>query len=434
MADLRTEGRREVRADPRDGFRVNSDADVLSERLSASLGRSSPKSPSEALQPEAIPPPPPRSRVARHPLVIFLNFVLTAVIVAVVVVGGGLLATKMQFDRAGDFNQPRTVSIDRGASLSMIAEQLQKEGIVSSKWLFMLGVWMNHETTGLKSGEYQIDASASMHDVMDTLVSGRGILYSITIPEGLTSQQIVDRLKSEDILTGDIASVPPEGALLPETYKFTRGDTRESVLKRMASERDRVIADVWARRAADLPIKTPEELVVLASIVEKETALADERSRIASVFINRLKLNMRLQSDPTVIYGLFGGAGKPSGFVLSRADLEKQSPYNTYLVNGLPPAPIDNPGRASLEAVANPSRTKDLFFVADGTGGHAFAETYEAHLKNVQRWRDISANAGAAITGDATAAPAADPGPAATDAPMALTPGQAPDPEGAPGQ
>ena len=149
-----------------------------------------------------------------------------------------------------------------------------------------------------------------MHDVMDALVSGRGILYSITIPEGLTSQQIVDRLKAEDILTGDITNVPPEGSLLPETYKFTRGDTRDSVIKRMTGERDRVLADVWARRAPDLPVKTPEQLVVLASIVEKETALADERSRIAAVFINRLRLNMRLQSDPTVIYGLFGGDGQ----------------------------------------------------------------------------------------------------------------------------
>jgi UPF0755 protein len=174
----------------------------------------------------------------------------------------------------------------------------------------------------------------------------------------------------------------------------------------MRRERDRVVADVWQRRAQDLPIQTPDQLVVLASIVEKETALADERSRVAAVFVNRLRLNMRLQSDPTVIYGKFGGAGKPVGFMLSRADLENQSPYNTYVVAGLPPGPIANPGRASLEAVANPSRTRDLFFVADGTGGHAFAETYEAHLKNVSRWRDISANSGAAAAAGETTAPA----------------------------
>jgi UPF0755 protein len=232
---------------------------------------------------------------------------------------------------------------------------------------------------------------------------------------------------------------------------------------------------VWQRRAQDLPIQTPEQLVVLASVVEKETALADERSRVAAVFVNRLRLNMRLQSDPTVIYGMFGGEGKPNGFMLSRADLEKQSPYNTYVVAGLPPGPIANPGRASLEAVANPSRTRDLFFVADGSGGHAFAESYEAHLKNVSRWRDISDNSGAAAAAGETTAPAAtapdaaadEAAPAATggtqaarpavanppapvpkprvkvpaaqtsgdDQPLALTPtDQQPDPEGAAGQ
>ena len=163
------------------------------------------------------------------------------------------------------------------------------------------------------------------------------------------------------MLTGDIAEVPPEGSLLPETYKFTRGDTRQDILDRMRRERDRVLADVWSRRAPDLPVKTPAELVTLASIVEKETALADERSRVAAVFINRLKLNMRLQSDPTVIYGMFGGAGKPADFTLARKDLETPTPYNTYVVAGLPHGPIANPGRASLEAVANPSRTRDLY-------------------------------------------------------------------------
>jgi UPF0755 protein len=437
MADLRMD----LRADPRPEYRRDADdAEALTARLSSSLGRSSPKSPAEALQPEAVPPPPPRSRAARHPVVVFLNFVLTVVIIGVLAVGGGIFIAKVQFDHPGNLDQARTVNIDRGTSLSLIADQLQKEGLITSKWLFIAGVWLNKQQSALKSGEYQIDAHASMHDIMEALVSGRGILYSILLPEGLTSEQIVGRLTSEDILTGDISAVPDEGTLLPETYKFTRGDTRQSVVDHMRAERDRVLAEVWAHRAPDLPVTTPEQLVTLASIVEKETGLADERSRVAAVFINRLRLNMRLQSDPTVIYGLFKGAGKPSGFVLSRADLEKQSPYNTYIVSGLPPAPIANPGRASLEAVANPSRTKDLFFVADGTGGHAFAETYEAHLRNVAKWRDINANSGAAIAGDT---PPTAPGTAgATDpnaAPMALMPASpgdpnAPDPEGATGQ
>jgi UPF0755 protein len=426
------------------------DAEALSRRLSSSLGRTSPKSPAEALQPEMVPPPPSRSRIARHPLVVFLNFVLTAVIVGIIAAGGGVFAAKVQFERPSDLDQPRAITVDRGISLGQIGDQLQRDGVISSKWMFVGGVLLNRQQGALKAGEYLIPAHASMRDIMDALVTGRGILYSISIPEGLTSQQIVDRLKSEDILVGDITDVPQEGSLLPETYKFTRGDTRQSIITRMQKERDRVLADVWQRRAPDLPLTTPDELVVLASVVEKETALADERSRVAAVFVNRLRLNMRLQSDPTVIYGLFGGGGKPPGYTLTRADLEKQSPYNTYIINGLPPAPIANPGRASLEAVANPSRTRDLFFVADGSGGHAFAETYAAHLKNVSRWRDITANSGAAITDgsaptDAPAgearpavpnAPAPAPGANPGAAPMALTPngGDTPDPEGAPGQ
>ncbi|MEJ0012512.1 MAG: endolytic transglycosylase MltG [Bauldia sp.] len=416
MADLRVDYRREPYAD---------DAEVLSKRLSSSLGRSSPKSPTEALQPEAVPPPPLRSRAVRHPLVVFLNFVLTVVIVGIVALGAGIFAAKVQFERAGTLDQARAITVDRGGSLGTIADQLQKDGVISSKWLFVGGVTIARQQNALKAGEYLIPAHASMRDIMDAMVTGKGILYSISIPEGLTSQQIVDRLNSEDILVGDIAETPPEGSLLPETYKFTRGDTRQSIITRMQRERDRVVADVWSRRAPDLPVTTPDELVVLASVVEKETALADERSRVAAVFVNRLRLNMRLQSDPTVIYGLFKGAGKPSGYTLSRADLEKSSPYNTYVIAGLPAGPIANPGRASLEAVANPSRTRDLFFVADGTGGHAFAETYEAHLKNVTRWRDISANSGAAASAGETQAPPANTPPADDAPPAAAAPADA---------
>ena len=414
------------------------DAETLSARLSSSLGRSSPKSPAEALQPEAVPPPPSRSRAVRHPVVVFFNFLLTVVIVGLVALGGGVFAAKIQFERPSDLDQARSVSIDRGLGLTQIAEQLQRDGLISSKWLFIAGVWLSRQQSSIKFGEYLIPAHASMAEIMDAMVSGRGILYAISIPEGLTTQQIVSRLRSEDILVGDIAAVPVEGTLLPETYKFTRGDSRQSLVERMQRDRDRVVADVWARRAPDLPLSTPEELVVLASIVEKETALADERTRVAAVFINRLRLNMRLQSDPTVIYGLFEGEGKPSGFALRRADLDHQSPYNTYVVNGLPPGPIANPGKASLEAVANPSRTRDLFFVADGSGGHAFAETYEAHLKNVARWREVNANSGQAAAAEAQAPAAAETGDdaaGASDLPMALMPADdGAEPEAAPGQ
>jgi UPF0755 protein len=280
--------------------------------------------------------------------------------------------------------------------------------------------WILGHGRELKAGEYLIAAHASMHDVMEAMVSGRGILYSVSIPEGLTSQQVVDRLLSEEVLVGEVSAVPEDGTILPETYKFTRGDTRDNLLNRMRRDRDRIVTEVWNRRAPDLPISTPEEMVVLASIVEKETALADERSRVAAVFINRLRLNMRLQSDPTVTYGLFNGKEKPPGFRLSRADLDSQTAYNTYVIDGLPPSPIANPGQASLEAVANPSRTRDLFFVADGSGGHAFAETYEDHLRNVARWREINANgAAAAATAEATGS---EPAAGAEAAPLALSP------------
>jgi peptidoglycan lytic transglycosylase G len=412
----------DIRRDPY----YNDDADLLSARLSSSIGRAGPKSPSEALQPEQVPPPPTRSRAIRHPLVVFLNFVLTVVILALVAAGGSLFFVNMQFGAASDLDQARTIGIERGTNLSAIADQLQKANIIPGKWMFIAGVWLNQQQSNLKAGEYLIPAHASMRDVMDAMVSGKGILYAISIPEGLTSQQIVDRLLAEDILVGEISSVPEEGSLLPETYKFTRGDTRDNIINRMRRDRDRVLTEVWARRAPDLPISSPEELVVLASIVEKETALADERSRVAAVFINRLRLNMRLQSDPTVTYGLFQGKGKPPGFRLSRADLDSQTAYNTYVIDGLPPAPIANPGRASLEAVANPSRTRDLFFVADGSGGHAFAETYEDHLRNVARWREINAN-GAAAAAVAEAAGAAEDGTggAAEVAPLALSPTEA---------
>ena len=386
--------------------RYGSDADVLSARLASAGSRVAPKSPSEALQPETVPPPPLRSQAARHPLVVFLNFVLTVVIIGVVVLGAGLFFGKMQFERAGDLDQARTITVERGTGLGVIGDLLRKNDVISSKWLFVAGVWLNRQQNKLKAGEYLIPAHASMREIMDSMVEGKGILYSIAFPEGLTSEQIVQRLKDNDVLVGDIDAVPPEGSLLPETYKFTRGDTRANLLARMQRERDRIVTDVWARRAPDLPLASVDEMVVLASIVEKETALADERSRVAAVFINRLRLNMRLQSDPTVLYGLFGGKGRPDDYRFTRADLDRETPYNTYVINGLPPGPIANPGRASLEAVVNPSRTRDLFFVADGSGGHAFAETYEDHLRNVARWREVSGTSAPAA--DAAAPAAAD--------------------------
>jgi UPF0755 protein len=258
----------------------------------------------------------------------------------------------------------------------------------------------------LKPGEYSFQKNASLRDVIGTIVEGKVVQHAVTIPEGLTSEQIVARLSENEIFAGAVKEMPREGTLLPETYKFPRGTTRDQVIQRMQQTQKRVLVEIWERRNPDIPIKTPEQLVTLASIVEKETGKADERTRVAAVFINRLRQRIKLQSDPTIIYGLVGGKGT-LGRPIKRSEIQQPSPYNTYVVDGLPPGPIANPGRASLEAAANPARTRDLFFVADGTGGHAFTETYDQHQKNVAKLRTMEKQ----IQND-TVEPADDPPPA----------------------
>ena len=239
--------------------------------------------------------------------------------------------------------------------------------------------------------------SASMHEIMELFRSGQGIQYAVTVPEGLTVYQVFQRLAGHEMLTGDLPeTLPAEGSLMPNTYNFRRGTTRQEIVDQMMAAQTALVDQIWARRDEDLPIETKEEFVTLASIVEKETGRADERSRVAAVFLNRLREGMRLQSDPTILYGIFGGEGRPADRPIYRSDIDTPTEYNTYTIDGLPPGPIANPGRAALEAVANPSTTDDLYFVADGTGGHAFAETLEAHNENVARWRRIEAEREAA--------------------------------------
>ncbi len=286
----------------------------------------------------------------------------------------------------GRFAEDRVVNIPRGVGIRDIADVLMRDGVIDQPWVFVGGVLVLKAREGLKAGEYQFKAHASVRDVVATIVDGRVVAHQITIPEGLTSEQIIARLLDDDVLTGNIKEIPREGTLLPDTYNFTRGMTREQMIQRMQQAEQRTIKEIWDRHSPDLPIKTPEQLVTLASLVEKETAKPEERSRVAAVFVNRLKQKMRLQSDPTIIYGLVGGKGT-LGRPIMKSEIEQPTPYNTYQVDGLPPGPIANPGRASLEAAANPARTRDLYFVADGTGGHAFAETYEQHQKNVARLR-----------------------------------------------
>ncbi|MHB2168062.1 endolytic transglycosylase MltG [Alsobacter sp. R-9] len=349
------------------------------------MGRIVPRSPTEAIQPVAAPPPPPVER-KRRPVVNFVSGMLSLIMVLAVMAGAAVFVGKVQFQAAGPLAADKVVTVKGGAA--DVAEQLQREGVLEHPFLFVVGLHALGKASQIKAGEYQFRQGASLNDVMDTLVEGKSVLHSVTLPEGLTSQQIVERLRDNDVLVGEIVDIPKEGSLLPDTYKFTRGMTRQQLVERMQQEQARVLREVWARRAADVPVKTPQELVVLASIVEKETGRADERTRVAGVFINRINRNMKLQSDPTIVYGLVGGKGTLGRGIL-RSEIEQPTAYNTYVIQGLPPGPISNPGRAAMEAVANPSRTRELYFVADGTGGHVFAETYEAHVRNVQRWRQI---------------------------------------------
>src|SRR4051794_7393172 len=368
----------------------------------------SPRSPRAALEPEQVPPPPKRSERARNPFVVVGNAIITIILILMIGAGGVYVYGKKMLESAGPLAGNKIVNIPARSKTREIAETLQREGVIDiNPWVFMGAAFALRASSELKPGEYAFQKNASLRDVIGTIVEGKVVQHAVTVPEGLTSEQIVARLSENDIFTGAVREMPREGTLLPETYKFPRGTAREQVIQRMQQSQKRVLAEIWERRNADIPVKTPEQLVTLASIVEKETGKADERSRVAAVFVNRLRQKMKLQSDPTIIYGLAGGKGT-LGRPIKRSEITQPSPYNTYVVDGLPPGPIANPGRASLEATANPARTRDLFFVADGTGGHSFTETYDQHQKNVARLRTLEK----AIQND-TVEPPDDPPPAA---------------------
>lgn len=281
-----------------------------------------------------------------------------------------------------------TVVLERGSGLSAIAGRLEEAGAIRSAPLFMLLARAQGATGALKAGEYAFDSRASMAAVLDKVRKGQVVRHFVTAPEGVTSEMVVEILMRSPVLEGSVP-VPDEGTLLPETYDVVRGEDRSAVLARMAAAHDRTVDALWAKRDRSIPVKTKREAVTLASIVEKETGIASERPRVAAVFTNRLRKGMRLETDPTVIYGV--SRGRPLGRGLRRSELSTPTPYNTYLIAGLPPGPIANPGRESLAAVMNPPKTDELFFVADGTGGHVFARTFEEHLRNVAKWRQVEA-------------------------------------------
>lgn len=371
--------------------------------------------------------------------------VLTFLVVGIFLLGGVILWGQSEYNAQGPLDEQICLRVERGASMREISRRLENEGAVSSGSIFRIGADYTDKTSRLKAGSWLIPQQASMSDIADIITRGGastcgtevvyriGVTrsqiqvreldpatnryvekaefnpaedetpaeftevreksdtrYRIAIAEGVTSWQIVEGLKAVDVLNGEIAEVPPEGSLAPDSYEVTQGGTRNEVVERMRKAQDALLAAAWENRADGIPLNNPFEALILASIIEKETGLAEERRQVASVFTNRLNKGMKLQTDPTVIYGITEGQGV-LGRGLRQSELRKETPWNTYVIDGLPPTPIANPGRASLEAAVNPDTTDYIFFVADGTGGHAFAETLEEHNRNVARWREIEA-------------------------------------------
>ncbi|WP_425039202.1 endolytic transglycosylase MltG [Primorskyibacter sp. S187A] len=370
---------------------------------------------------------------------------LTLGMVLLFLAGGLLLFAQGQYAGQGPLTQAICLQVDRGSNFSRVSRDLEREGAISSGFLFRVGADYADKTDQLKAGSYLLEPGASMETIVDQVTRGGastcgtevvyriGVTratvqvreldpatsrfvekasfnpaedalpeayaqvkerpdtrYRVALAEGVTSWQVVEELQSLDILDGSVAEVPAEGSLAPDSYEVRPGDTRQSIIDRMTRAQERILADAWENRASDLPLESPEEALILASIIEKETGVAEERRQVSSVFINRLNRGMRLQTDPTVIYGITRGQGT-LGRGLRRSELDRETPWNTYRIDGLPPTPIANPGRASIEAALDPDTTPYIFFVADGTGGHAFAETLAEHNANVARWRAIEA-------------------------------------------
>lgn len=374
----------------------------------------------------------------------------TVGIVGLVVLGGLITWGQQQYTGAGPLEEAICLNVPRGASMSRVADDLAAQGAISSASIYRLGADYTDRNAGLKAGSFLIEPGSSMVDILDTVtgdglstcgteviyrvsVNGQsvrvreldpatqdfkiaadfdpaeeevpqayldakenvGTRFRITIAEGATSWRVVQGLSETDLLVGEIAEVPEEGTLAPDSYEVRPGDDRASVIARMASLQAERVNEVWASRSEDSPVETPEEALILASIIEKETGVAEERRLVASVFANRLEQGIKLQTDPTVIYGITRGEGV-LGRGLRRSELRRETPWNTYVIDGLPPTPIANPGLESLRAALDPDDTDFIFFVADGTGGHAFAETLEEHNANVAKWRQIEAERAAA--------------------------------------
>jgi UPF0755 protein len=402
------------------------------------------QSPAEAATPRSAPKRPASAKPIRErrklgPVFRFINGLLTIGALVLLCVGGAAAYLQSSLDTPGPLAQSKLVVIPRGEETQSIADRLERDGVVSNRNSFVAGYYWSQfaakysgaKPVSLKAGDYEVKPGATLRSVIETLSEGRTATIKLTVPEGLTSHQIVERLKADQLLTGDIAAVPPEGTLLPETYVVPRGSSRQAVLDMLQAEQKKLIDRVWPERQEGLPVKTPEEAITLASVVERETGRNDERDRVAAVFVNRLRAGMPLQSDPTILYGLFGGKvswGKP----ILRSEIRSNTTHNTYVIKGLPPTPICNPGRAAIEAVLRPTQTKELYFVANGKGGHVFAETLRDHNANVAKYREFeqaqaqaraaAAASNAATSAGSTSAGSTSAGAVQTAAPVPATP------------
>jgi len=345
-------------------------------------------------------------RRPRNGFIDILNGFLTLFIIGLALVGGAVFYVGSQYYGAGPSSTETTFRVEAGNTLTTAAQRLEEQGLISNSLIFrQVGARVADNTT-IKAGDFRIPAHASMSDILTELTQGTPLRYAVTIPEGWTSWDALQRINADSNLTGDIATLPAEGSILPGSYDYVPGETRQSVVEKMQAAMTAELATIWAGRDPNLPIKTPEELVVLASIVEKETGVASERPQVAAVFVNRLRTKMRLQSDPTIIYGITKGQSS-LGRGLRRSEIQQRTDYNTYQIDGLPPTPIANPGVDALRAVAHPDSHNYIYFVAKGatpSEGHVFAETYAEHQKNVTRYREIARAAAEQAGADAEAA------------------------------
>ncbi|WP_417492943.1 endolytic transglycosylase MltG [Maricaulis sp.] len=329
----------------------------------------------------------PKGGLGRIVLWLFVSLLVLALLAAGAVYGG-YRWLQAEFVSPGPALEETVITLPRGTGLVRISNELEAAGLVRDGRVFRAAVTLDGGDRALRAGEYAVPAEASMAQIYELLRSGRTVQHSVTFAEGLTSAMIVAVLQEADVLTGEITEIPAEGTILPETYLVDRGTSRQAVIDRMLAAQSELLDELWPHRAENLPFETREEAIILASVVEKETGVASERPEVAAVFVNRLRRGMRLESDPTIIYGITGG--EPLGRGLRRSELDNaNNAWNTYQNDGLPPTPIANPGAESIAAVLNPAESRALFFVADGTGGHAFAATYAEHQRNVARWRQI---------------------------------------------